>query len=97
MPPIRDATTGTPASSASISDSDPLPSCMDGSTKTSAFPDVLGRIRYPAYDRSHVIGPGECTTVKPNEYHRFLTQEFQAEAIELYYLQQLGEDIVRKD
>jgi mannose-6-phosphate isomerase-like protein (cupin superfamily) len=40
---------------------------------------------------------GEFTTVKPGEYHRFISDEFEVEALELYYPQELAEDIVRKD
>lgn len=44
-----------------------------------------------------VLGPGEFTTVKPGEYHRFKSHGEPVLAIELYYPETLSEDIVRKD
>lgn len=43
------------------------------------------------------LGPGDMTSVKPGEYHRFYTEGEECRAIELYYPEQLSEDIVRKD
>lgn len=40
----------------------------------------------------------EFTTVAPNEYHRFLTGENGAEALEIYYLEGINpHDIIRKN
>jgi mannose-6-phosphate isomerase-like protein (cupin superfamily) len=40
----------------------------------------------------------EFTTVPPNEYHRFLTGESGAEALEIYYLEGINpNDIIRKN
>lgn len=44
-----------------------------------------------------VLGPGDFTTVAPNEFHRFVTGPQGAHGIELYYPQWLSEDIIRKD
>ena len=41
--------------------------------------------------------PGDMTTVKPGEYHRFRTGNAGVEAYEFYYLNPLFEDIVRKN
>lgn len=43
------------------------------------------------------LGPGDITTVKPGEHHRFRTGNEPCEAIEFYYTEPLSEDIVRKD
>jgi D-lyxose ketol-isomerase len=43
------------------------------------------------------LGPGEFATVKPNEYHRFVTKEDAVVAWEIYYPSELSEDIIRKD
>lgn len=51
---------------------------------------------YPLVDKT-VIGPGDLTTVKPGEYHRFVTGTEPVEAIEIYYPECLSEDIVRED
>ncbi len=42
------------------------------------------------------IGPGEWTSVKPNEFHRFRSIT-DVEALEIYYLEPLTADIVRKN
>jgi mannose-6-phosphate isomerase-like protein (cupin superfamily) len=41
------------------------------------------------------LGPGEFTTVKPNELHMFKTRDDPVLALEIYYLETIGEDIVR--
>lgn len=43
-----------------------------------------------------VLGPGDLTSVKPGEFHRFRTGEEEVEAIELYYPDSLSEDILRE-
>ena len=43
-----------------------------------------------------VLGPGEFTTVGPGEFHRFRTGPAGCECIEVYYLEQLAEDIERR-
>ena len=43
------------------------------------------------------LGPGQWTIVWPGEYHRFETGVDNAEAIEVYFPQPVGEDIRRKD
>ena len=44
-----------------------------------------------------VLGEGESTTVKPGEYHRFVTQDDYCRALEIYYLSPISEDIIRRD
>lgn len=44
-----------------------------------------------------VLVPGQITTVKPGEHHRFRTGDEPCEAMEFYYTEPLSEDIVRKD
>ena len=41
--------------------------------------------------------PGDLMTVKPTEYHRFLTGSEGMTGIEIYYPEPLSEDIIRKD
>lgn len=43
------------------------------------------------------LGPGDFTTVKPNEDHRFMTKDQAVTGIEIYYQEPLSEDIVRRD
>lgn len=43
------------------------------------------------------LGPGDFTTVKPNEDHRFVTKDVLVTGIEIYYQEPLSEDIIRKD
>ena len=42
------------------------------------------------------LGPGDLCTVKPNEFHRFVTGDEPCEGIEIYYTEPLSEDIVRQ-
>lgn len=42
-------------------------------------------------------GPGEFTTVPPNEYHRFRTKKSGFTGIEIYYLEPLSTDIIRQN
>lgn len=44
-----------------------------------------------------VLRPGDVTTVRPGEYHRFVTALAPVIALELYYPDTLSEDIVRRD
>ena len=46
---------------------------------------------------STIIGPGQITTVRPGEKHRFVTGAEAVKAIEVYYPESLSEDIVRMD
>lgn len=39
----------------------------------------------------------ESTTVSPGEYHRFKTNNQGCQALEIYYLSPIQEDIIRKD
>lgn len=39
---------------------------------------------------------GQYTSVAPNEYHMFKTTDESAQALEVYYLNEISEDIVRK-
>lgn len=60
---------------------------------------LLIEVSKKAYDLVDVteLGPGEFTTVKPGEYHRFVTKDEPVQAIEIYYPEPLSEDIIRKD
>ena len=71
--------------------------------KWNAFVVVSGRLfidvlknDYPLTDTTE-LGPGETTTVKPGEHHRFRTGDEPCIAYEFYYPEPLSEDIVRKD
>lgn len=44
-----------------------------------------------------IVDAGEWTTVPPNEYHRFRSLNEPVEALEVYYLEPIGDDIIRKD
>lgn len=50
---------------------------------------------YPLTDKT-VLRVGDLTSVKPGEFHRFVTEEEGCEGIEFYYLEPLSEDIVRE-
>ena len=43
------------------------------------------------------LHPGDLMTVKPTEYHRFVTGPEGMTGIEIYYPEPLSEDIIRKD
>lgn len=43
------------------------------------------------------LGPGDFTTVAPNEFHRFVTKDEGCTGIEFYFTEPLSEDIIRKD
>lgn len=51
---------------------------------------------YDLVDRT-VLDRGDFTTVQPGEYHRFISGENGAEILEIYHLEPLSEDIMRKD
>lgn len=51
---------------------------------------------YKLIDRT-VLESGDLCTVPPGEYHRFVTEDCEARAIEIYYPKELSEDIVRED
>ena len=51
---------------------------------------------YALVDRTE-LGPGEITTVRPGEKHRFITGRQSVKAIEVYYPEPLSEDIIRQD
>lgn len=42
------------------------------------------------------LGEGQFTTVAPNEYHKFVSEDTPVESLEVYYLTQINDDIVRK-
>lgn len=42
------------------------------------------------------LSPGDCTTVKPGEFHKFRTAHQPCVALECYYCEPLSEDIVRR-
>jgi len=68
--------------------------------KWNGFVVISGKLRIEVrkndYDLVDVteIGPGELTSVPPGEYHRFVA-EGDCEAIEFYYPDVLGHDIIR--
>ena len=43
-----------------------------------------------------ILGAGDFTVVKPLEYHCFRTTDTPVDAIEIYFPQELGEDIIRE-
>lgn len=51
---------------------------------------------YPLEDKTR-LGPGEIMEVAPGEFHRFESGEDPVDALELYYLEPLSDDIVRED
>jgi len=57
---------------------------------------VVEKTDYPLTDVTE-LGPGEFTTVRPGEYHKFRSGSEPVQAIEIYYPETLSEDIVRKD
>jgi quercetin dioxygenase-like cupin family protein len=44
-----------------------------------------------------ILNPGQWTSVRPNEFHRFRSLDTEVEALEIYYLEPLTTDIVRKN
>ena len=71
--------------------------------KNNAFFVFSGRLFIEAVKTSYALidvtelGPGDFMIVPPNEKHRFLTHDEACEAIEFYFPQANGEDIVRED
>jgi mannose-6-phosphate isomerase-like protein (cupin superfamily) len=69
--------------------------------KFNAFYVISGTLRievekndYPLTDTT-TLEAGDLTTVRPNEFHRFVA-ETDVEALEIYYLAPIGDDIVRR-
>ncbi len=50
---------------------------------------------YPLTDRT-TLYEGDVTSVRPGEYHRFVTEDEGCEGFEFYFLEPLSEDIVRE-
>lgn len=72
--------------------------------KHNAFMVVSGTLTIEVHKKDYalvdktVLGPGDMTTVRPGEDHRFVTGDERVLAIEIYYPQWLeGDDIVRRD
>ena len=51
---------------------------------------------YDLVDKT-LLNKGDITTVQPGEYHRFIAGNDGAEVLEIYHLEPLSEDIMRKD
>lgn len=83
---------------------DPFTKCSEHyhARKWNAFYLISGRLNIHVekkdYDLIDVtkLEPGDLTTVKPGEYHWFESEDDWAEALEIYYLEGLGDDIVRR-
>ncbi len=43
------------------------------------------------------LSSGDFTTVRPGEYHRFVSRDGPVHLLEIYYLEPLSEDIDRRD
>ncbi len=54
------------------------------------------KLNYDLTDTT-LLTAGEWTSVRPNEYHRFRSLDTDVEALEVYYLEPLTADIVRKN
>ena len=39
---------------------------------------------------------GQFTSVRPNEYHKFVSKDVPVEALEIYYLNSISDDIIRE-
>jgi mannose-6-phosphate isomerase-like protein (cupin superfamily) len=71
--------------------------------KHNAFYVQTGRLNIEVHKTDYALvdvtelGPGDFTTVKPNEFHRFISGDEEVRGIEIYYCEPLSEDIVRKD
>lgn len=71
--------------------------------KSNAFYCLAGRIEIHVEKTDYgltdvtVLTAGDFTTVPPGLVHWFQTADEGAELLELYYLEPLGEDIVRRD
>lgn len=70
--------------------------------KSNLFLVLTGRLKIEVHKNDYalvdetVLGPGEFTVVAPNEFHRFVSLEATT-ALEIYFPQGIGHDIVRKD
>jgi mannose-6-phosphate isomerase-like protein (cupin superfamily) len=55
-------------------------------------------VRKNNYDLTDIteLYQGEFTSVAPNEYHMFQSSEERVEALEIYYLNPISEDIIRE-
>jgi len=51
---------------------------------------------YDLVDRT-VLSKGDLTTVQPGEYHKFIAGDEGADVLEIYHIDALSEDIMRKD
>jgi hypothetical protein len=51
---------------------------------------------YPLCDVTELL-PGEFMMVKPGEFHRFVTETEGMTGIEVYWPEDLSDDIIRKD
>lgn len=71
--------------------------------KWNAFYVISGRLLIDVEKADYALtdttelGPGMSMAVPPGEYHRFRTEGEPCEALELYYLAPLSEDIERRD
>lgn len=71
--------------------------------KANGFLVLSGRLFIEAVKTGYALtdvtelGPGEHTTIPPNERHRFVTKDEPCEAVEFYFPQANGDDIVRDD
>jgi mannose-6-phosphate isomerase-like protein (cupin superfamily) len=71
--------------------------------KNNTFIVTAGRLFVDVHKNDYALvdtttlNQGDVLTVKPGEYHRFRTGDIGAEALEIYFLEPLSEDIVRKD
>jgi mannose-6-phosphate isomerase-like protein (cupin superfamily) len=72
-------------------------------TKHNSFHVIAGTLLIEVHKSAYKLiditrlGPGDTTTVKPGEYHRFISRASHVIALEWYYPEPLSEDIVRKD
>lgn len=73
------------------------------SFKWNAFVVMSGSLKIEVtkndYDLVDVteLEAGDFTTVRPGEYHRFVSGDEPVMAFEIYYPETLSEDIIRKD
>lgn len=71
--------------------------------KANGFLVFSGRLFIEAVKNSYALvdvtelGPGDFMVVAPNEKHRFVTKDEPCEAVEFYFPQANGDDIVRDD
>src|SRR3990167_4496933 len=71
-------------------------------TKWNAFLVLSGALtievekKYGLIDKT-ILRAGDCTTVRPGEYHRFVSGLVPVVAMEIYYPETLSEDIERRD